>query len=288
MRQTCQCSQRPQEMVQSQSMTDSLSTQANAPPASASLADNQGEMQSLLRQGCHRLGISLSESQAQQFELYYQELIAWNEKFNLTAITDYREVQTKHFLDSLAGWPIIAQEIGTGSPANPSLRLADVGTGAGFPAVPLKIIAPHLKVTLVDGTGKKITFLRQLIEKLRLDHVEVVQGRAEELAHQPAFRARFDLVVARAVAPLSTLAEYLLPLVRIGGLAVVYKGANAAQEFIEARKAIELLGGETVRMAPLQVPLLDEKRFVLLIKKMRPTSILYPRGQGLARKKPLG
>jgi 16S rRNA (guanine527-N7)-methyltransferase len=275
-------------MVQFQPMIDSLSTQASASSASAPSASSQDEIQSLLRQGCHRLGIPLSEGQVQQFELYHQELIAWNEKFNLTAITDYREVQTKHFLDSLAGWPIIAQEIGGGALAMPSLRLVDVGTGAGFPAVPLKIIAPHLKVTLVDGTGKKIAFLRQLIEKLRIEQVEVVQGRAEELAHQPAFRARFDLVLARAVAPLSTLVEYLLPLVRIGGLAVVYKGANAAQEFIEARKAIELLGGETVRMAPLQVPLLDEKRFVLLIKKTRPTSIQYPRGQGLARKKPLG
>lgn len=233
------------------------------------------------------LGLPLSARQAEQFATYYRSLVTWNERFNLTAITDVEGVQTKHFLDSLAGWPPTAAEKGIkGALARP-LHLVDVGTGAGFPGVPLKILLPELTLTLVDGTGKKVRFLNHLVEDLGLEQVTVVQGRAEELGQKPAFRERFDLVTARAVAPLATLVEYLLPLVKHDGLAVIYKGANVAQEFIDARKAIELLGGETVRMAPLKVPFLEEQRFLLLVRKVRATPRIYPRGQGLARTKPL-
>lgn len=239
----------------------------------------------LLRAGCTELDIPLSAEQVAQFDRYYELLIEWNARFNLTAITDYRDVQTKHYLDSLAALPIIAEELNL--PLARPLHLADVGTGAGFPGLPLKIAAPRLKLALMDGTGKKIQFLQAVVADLRLDSVSYVQGRAEELGRLPAHRGQYDLVTARAVAPLNTLAEYLLPLVRRDGLAVVYKGPSAAEEFIAARKAIEVLGGETVRFAPLRVPYLDEQRFLLLIKKVRPTPNLYPRGQGLARKKPI-
>jgi 16S rRNA (guanine527-N7)-methyltransferase len=241
-----------------------------------------------LQEGCRTLGIPLDAQQLAQFELYYRELVAWNEKFNLTAITDYTEVQVKHFLDCLVALPLIAAELGEAVPPERPLHLLDVGTGAGFPGIPLKIAAPRLKVMLMDGTGKKITFLREMVAKLGLSGVEVVQGRAEEMGNSPSYRGQFDLVTARAVAALNTLVEYLLPLVRRGGLAVIYKGASAPQEFIEARKAIDLLGGETVRLAPVKVPFLDEQRYVLLIKKQQPTPERYPRGQGLPRKKPLG
>lgn len=241
-----------------------------------------------LQAGCRTLGIPLSVQQLAQFELYYRELVAWNEKFNLTAITEYMEVQIKHFLDCLVALPLIAEEVGEPLPPQQPLHLLDVGTGAGFPGIPLKIVAPQLKVTLVDGTGKKIIFLREMVTKLGLTNVEVVQGRAEEMGSNPSYRGQFDLVTARAVAALNTLVEYLIPLVRRGGLAVIYKGASAPQEFMEARKAIELLGGETVRLAPVKVPLLDEQRFVLLIKKKHATPDRFPRGQGLPRKKPLG
>jgi 16S rRNA (guanine527-N7)-methyltransferase len=240
-----------------------------------------------LQTGCRALGIPLDVQQLAQFELYYRQLVEWNSKFNLTAITDYTEVQIKHFLDCLVALPLIAEEIGEAVPPERPLHLLDVGTGAGFPGIPLKIAAPRLKVTLMDGTGKKITFLREVIAKLELAHVDVVQGRAEEMGHSPSYRGQFDLVTARAVASLNTLVEYLLPLVRRGGLAVIYKGASAPQEFIEARKAIDLLGGETVRLAPVKVPFLAEQRFLLLIKKQQPTPDRYPRGQGLPRKKPL-
>ncbi len=240
-----------------------------------------------LQEGCAALGLSLSPTQLAQFQRYYEELVTWNEKFNLTAITDYRDVQVKHFLDCLAALPIIAEEIGEPLPPVTPLHLLDVGAGAGFPGIPLKLAAPRLKLTLMDGTGKKVTFLTALVAQLGLSNTNVVQGRAEELGRLTAYRGQFDLVTARAVAPLNTLAEYLLPFVRRGGLAVIYKGAGGPQEFVEARRAIDLLGGEAVRLAPVRVPLLGEQRFVLLVKKVRPTPERYPRGQGLPRKKPL-
>jgi len=241
----------------------------------------------LLVEGCAELGIPLSDEQIHQFILYHRELVKWNEKFNLTAITTPEGVQTKHFLDSLAALPIVAEEIGESIPPERRLHLVDVGTGAGFPGVPLKIAAPRLKLTLMDGTGKKIRFLENLVSTLGLQNVRVVQGRAEELGRTPAHRGQYDLVTARAVAPLTTLAEYLLPLVRRDGYAVVYKGASAPEEFSDAAVAIETLGGETARFAPVQVPFLDDSRYIVLIKKVRRTPDPYPRGQGLARKQPL-
>jgi 16S rRNA (guanine527-N7)-methyltransferase len=239
-----------------------------------------------LDRGCHLLELPLNPRQLAQFESYYQDLVAWNQKFNLTAITDYQGVQTKHFLDCLTGARLLAEEWPRWSAAH-SLSCVDVGSGAGFPGVPLKLVAPQHRWTLLDGTGKKITFLTQLIEHLGLTEINAIQGRAEEAGRQSEFRQRFDLVTARAVAPLNTLVEYLLPLASVGGFVMIYKGASAPQEFMLARKAIELLGGEMARFAPMQVPFLDEKRFILLIKKARPTPSIYPRGQGLSRKKPL-
>jgi 16S rRNA (guanine527-N7)-methyltransferase len=273
-------------------MTDDTASLANStgndglPPANAP-EPVPDEVMPLLRVGAAQMGLPLTDEQVRQFEAYCRLLVEWNERFNLTAITDYADVQVKHFLDCLAGWPYVLEEVGATHPLSRPLHLADVGTGAGFPGVPLKIVAPRLKLTLIDGTGKKVQFLRHVVEALGLRNTEVVQGRAEELGHNNAFRGQYDLVAARAVAPMNTLAEYLLPLVRRGGFAVVYKGAAAGQEFVEARAAIEMLGGETTRMAPARVPFLDEGRFVLLLKKVRPTPGIYPRGQGLARKKPL-
>ena len=165
--------------------------------------------------------------------------------------------------------------------------MVDVGAGAGFPGLPLKIAVPEIDLTMIDGTGKKITFLKHVTQALGLENVRTVQGRAEELGRQEKFRGQFDLVTARAVAPLNTLVEYLLPFVRMSGLAVIFKGGSAPQEFMDARQAIETLGGETVRLAPVSVPHLEAARFILLIKKVRRTPNQYPRGQGLARRQPL-
>lgn len=242
----------------------------------------------LLQQGAEQLGLAFSAAQLAQFERYYQLLVEWNQKFNLTSIVERSDVQTKHFLDSLVGLLVWAGELGEALPLQRSLRCVDVGSGAGFPGIPLKVAAPTLQWTLMDGTGKKIIFLRHVLAELGLQDTEVVQGRAEELGRHSSYREQFDLVTARAVAPLSTLVEYLLPLARRQGLVMIYKGAGVAEEFIAARKAIGLLGGETVRMAPIQVPFLEEQRFIVLIRKVQSTPNIYPRGQGLARKKPLG
>lgn len=242
-------------------------------------------MQTLLVSGAQQLGIALAPAQVQQFETYHHLLVEWNERFNLTAITGYEEVQTKHFLDSLAGLPLLQGALDGALPAN--LSLCDVGTGAGFPGIPLKIALPNLALTLIDGTAKKIAFLNTVCATLGLAATELVQGRAEELGQQVEWRARFDVVTARAVAPLNTLVEYLLPLVRRDGHAMIYKGANAPQEVEEARKAIALLGGEIAQVAPLHVPHLEEARHIILLRKVKATPVQYPRGQGLARKEPL-
>lgn len=240
----------------------------------------------LLVAGCQQLGIPLSAAAIAGFERYYQELVTWNQRLNLTAIVAYDEVQTKHFLDSLVSLPLLAEEFGASLPL-PALRLLDVGTGAGFPGIPLKLATPALQLTLMDGTQKKIAFLEHLIHTLELSTTTLVHGRAEELGRTAAHRAQYDIVTARAVAPLATLVEYVLPLVRLGGLAVIYKGPSAPEEFMEARRAIKVMGGETVRLAPVAVPFLAERRFILLMKKIAATPAQYPRGQGLARKRPL-
>jgi 16S rRNA (guanine527-N7)-methyltransferase len=241
----------------------------------------------LLEKGCKEFGIDLTAEQVAQFQQYQALLVEWNQKMNLTAIEDDEGVQTKHFLDCLAGVPIIAEELNESIPPTRSLRAIDVGSGAGFPGLPIKIVWPALKMTLLDGTGKKITFLQEVVKVLGLKDVEVVQGRAEEVGQQPAFRGQFDLVTARAVARLNTLVEYLIPLARQNGYIMAYKGPNAAEEFMEAQKAIAILGGETVRFAPVNVPFLHEERRILLIKKASRTPNVYPRQRGLPRKAPL-
>lgn len=243
-------------------------------------------MQTLIS-GADALSIPLTKEQIEQFRAFSALLAEWNQKMNLTSITDSEDVQKKHFLDCLAGLPLVAEEMEAPLPPKRALACIDIGTGAGFPGIPLKIAWPNLKLTLVDGTAKKIRFLDEVVTRLALENVTLVQGRAEELGRHRGFRGQFDLVTARAVARLNTLTEYVLPFVRQSGLAVIYKGPNAAEEFMEARNAIEILGGETVRFSPVEVPTLDEERRVLLIRKLRKTPKLYPRQQGLPRKEPL-
>jgi len=225
------------------------------------------------------ISLQLTERQLHAFQLYETELLAWNERINLTAITDSDDVYTKHFLDSLS--PLIAMR------RNKPRNLIDVGTGAGFPGIPLKIAIPGLKVTLIDSIGKKIQFCEQLIAKLGLKDIEVVLGRAEDLARDQKFREEYDCAIARAVAGLPALVEYLIPFVRVGGMVIAQKGEGGPAEANQAAKAISLLGGRLQQIHRINLPRVVEDRYLISIDKISSTPGKYPRRTGVPIKNPL-
>jgi 16S rRNA (guanine527-N7)-methyltransferase len=240
-------------------------------------------MQRLI-EGARALNLSLTDKQQAAFQIYYEELVAWNQKFNLTAITDYEQVQIRHFLDSLSC--LMARE--TRLALNrPDARVIDIGSGAGFPGLPLKLVCPGIRLTLLEATGKKVTFLEHMVERLGLRHVTPIQARAEEAAHDPAHREQYDLALARAVAELPVVVEFALPFCKIGGWVVAQKGEAGAAEAWNASKAISLLGGELRQVLPLELPGLPEDRSLVTIEKVSPTGDLYPRRPGIPSKRPL-
>ncbi len=247
----------------------------------------------MLAEGAQRLGLELSERQLDQFQLYYEMLVDWNSRMNLTAITEYEAVQVRHFLDSLTVGTALLNElapVGGSLPPEPphGYSLIDVGTGAGFPGVPLKILWPELSLTLADSVGKKTSFLRELVAALGLDNVTVLTARAEELGQDKAHRQRYSAATARAVAPLPVLCEYLLPLMKAGGLMLAPKKGNISPELEGAKKAAKVLGGGDLRLHRFVLPGEDDARFVVAIKKIAPTPSGYPRRVGLAKARPLG
>ena len=233
----------------------------------------------LLADGAQRLGLKLSQEQLARFELYYRELTEWNRRVNLTAIVAYDEMQVKHFLDSLTLAPVL--------PSQASLRLLDVGTGAGLPGLPLKILYPGMRLTLVDSVAKKTAFLRHLVARLGLDAVEVMTGRAEDLARQEGYRERFEVVVSRGVAALSTLAELTLPFCHLGGIFVAQKKEDVSQEIERAARAIATLGGRVREVRRAEVDGLLQDRVLVIIEKVAPTPSRYPRRAGMPTKRPL-
>ncbi|HHX64895.1 MAG TPA: 16S rRNA (guanine(527)-N(7))-methyltransferase RsmG [Chloroflexi bacterium] len=249
----------------------------------------------LLREGAKDLGLTLSPGHIDQFERYYQELRAWNQRFNLTAITGYQEVQIKHFLDSLTC--LLAFPRGAGDDSIPdtvpvqigsrSLWCVDVGSGAGFPGLPIKIMLPEAEVTLIEATGKKVTFLQHMVRVLGLEHVNVLRARAEEVGRLPEHRERYDIVVARAVAHLGVLAEYCLPLLRVGGRMIAPKGEEADKEAEAAGRAVEVLGGRLVGVKPVHLPGIDSERYLVVVDKVGKTPDDYPRRTGIPSKRPL-
>ncbi len=229
------------------------------------------------------IATSLNDIQAQQFSRYFDLLHDWNQRINLTAITDEQGVLLRHFIDSLTVLRTLPDANSTRS-----LRMIDIGTGAGFPGIPLKIARADLEVTLVDGTAKKLRFCDEVISQLGLRQIHTLQGRAEDLGHEDDHRECYDLVVARAVAPLPALLEYLLPLTHIGGQCVAMKGSEADAEAAQAVTAITKLGGRLNRVEQVTLPGLPDRRALIIIDKISLTPHVYPRPGGAPRNSPLG
>ena len=229
--------------------------------------------------GARKLGIELAPGQLDKFEVYYHELIEWNKRMNLTRITDYAEVQLKHFLDSLT--VLTAVQLTDG------LRVIDVGTGAGMPGIPVKIVSPGIDLTLLEATGKKTKFLEHIVSVLGLEGVEIVSSRAEETGHNTGYREKFSLALSRAVAPLPVAVELSLPFCQVGGLCVTLKKGNIEAEVQQSLKAIGIMGSRLREVKPVALPGLNDKRYLVIIEKLKPTPPQYPRRPGMPAKKPI-
>ncbi|MCR5585557.1 MAG: 16S rRNA (guanine(527)-N(7))-methyltransferase RsmG [Lachnospiraceae bacterium] len=238
---------------------------------------------SIFKQGLKELNIELTETQLEQFEVYYDMLVEKNKVMNLTAITEYEDVLIKHFLDSLS----IVKTEKAKKLLFSSCCLIDVGTGAGFPGIPLKIAFPKIKVTLMDALNKRINFLNEVISALDLKDIEAVHGRGEELARKDQYRERFDLAVSRAVAKLNSLSELCIPFVKVGGLFVPYKSGSIDEELEEGKNALYKLGGRSTHVVKFTVPLSDYERSLIVVEKKSNTPAQFPRAGGKVFNKPL-
>jgi len=232
-----------------------------------------------LKEDALQFGVELNEKQLSQFQKYYEMLIEWNEKINLTAITEFEEVLKKHFLDSISIGRLISQ--------NEEVSILDIGTGAGFPGIPIKIAFPCVKVTLLDSLNKRVNFLNEVIKELSLEGISALHGRAEDFAKKKEMREQFDFCVSRAVANLSSLTEFCLPYVKVGGCFVSYKSEKAKEELETAQNAISILGGNNVKTDEFLLPGTDFKRTFIIIKKVKETPAKYPRKAGTPIKQPL-
>lgn len=232
-----------------------------------------------LQSKAEQLGIRLSEKQLEQFQSYYERLIEKNKVMNLTAITEYEEVVDKHFVDSIL--------LGSVKVLSGKKRVIDVGTGAGFPGIPLKIVYPELEITLLDSLNKRVKFLNEVIEELGLTGIQAVHSRAEDLAQDAAHRQQYDICVSRAVANLATLSEYCIPFVKQGGYFISYKSTQIEEELKQAKKAVQVLGGTLEQVETVQIPGTTIERQFVMIRKTGTTPKKFPRKAGTASKTPI-
>ncbi len=223
--------------------------------------------------------IHLNDQMQQKFHRYYELLVEWNRVMNLTSITEYGEVYEKHFIDSLA----VVKEVNMGE----IRTVIDVGTGAGFPGLPLKIVFPHLKVVLLDSLNKRVNFLNTVMKDLELDGIEAFHGRAEDFAREGQYREHFDLCVSRAVANLSTLSEYCIPFIKVNGIFISYKSGHIEEEVCQSERAISILGGKIKDVIKFQIPGTEIGRAFVKIQKINKTQKRYPRKAGMPSKEPL-
>ena len=236
-------------------------------------------MEQLVKDAHSLFGVHLTAQQVTALVLYEKELLEWNQKFNLTAIRDVESIRIKHFLDSFSC--VLAWK---GSPPS---QLIDVGTGAGFPGIPLKILYPNLKLTLIESVGKKAKFCQHIVDLLSLKNVDVIQARAEDVGQDSKYRERYDWAVARAVANLSVLSEYLLPLVKVGGNMLAQKGESGPAEAQSAEQAMNVLGGKLKQLIPVNLPGVAEDRYLVVVEKVAATPPKFPRKPGIPAKQPL-
>ncbi len=236
---------------------------------------------STFREGLTQLGLTLSDVQVRKFLLHERELEVWNRRMNLTSITGHEQVHTFHFLDSLSVLLAIPPEIRAGG------SVIDVGAGAGFPGISLKIVLPGLRLTLLESVGKKVTFLQHLLDPLGLNDVQLHNTRAETLAQQPDHRESYDVALARGVARLPVLAELTLPFCKPGGIVVAHKKGDISQELDDAQNAISTLGGRLDQVLPINLPGLQDNRCLVVLEKVSPTPARYPRRPGIPKRRPL-
>lgn len=235
------------------------------------------EFKEILTKYAQEISIKLNEEQIDKFYRYMNLLLEWNEKINLTAITDYKEIILKHFIDSIT----ISKYIKDGE------KLVDVGTGAGFPGIPLKIIRDDIKITLLDSLNKRINFLNEVVKELNLENIETVHARCEEFGKNKKYRESFDVVTSRAVANLATLSEYMIPLAKKEGICICMKGSDVEDEIQNSKNAIKILGGNIEKIDKFELPGSDIKRSVILIKKVNITPAKFPRKPGTPAKEPI-
>lgn len=226
-----------------------------------------------------KIGMKLDDIKIRQFDEYYRMLVEWNKVMNLTGITEYEDVWEKHYIDSLSIVKIQNMDHFE--------KLIDVGTGAGFPGIPLKIAFPHLKVTLLDSLNKRIHFLNAVIDRLELKDIYTIHGRAEDYAKQETYREQYDVCVSRAVANLATLSEYCLPYVKIGGMFIPYKSGGIDDEIVDSEKAVKILGGKLLKVEKFELPGTDIGRSLVQIEKVKNTGNKYPRKAGMPSKEPI-